>query len=132
MEKIRWIDFQKLTADEIDAGPCLEVTFNGFTAFTVLVRPQQVMLDRARGMGNYIDMGKGHPSLPERFVPVAKPAPWQPLTPFDAEGNPIDPDLAQAHAAKNPALLITEGDTDATQRQGQELPRPAWAQEAQT
>mgnify|MGYP003136952769 CR=1 FL=1 len=131
MQKILWKDFQKLTAQEIDDGPCLEVTYNGFTAFVVLVRPQQVMLDRARGIGGYIDAAKSNAILPERFTPQIEEGPWEALTPFDADGNPIDPELAQAHAAKNPSLIDEEIDIDATQREGPELSRSAWAQETE-
>ena len=93
MENIGWKQFQKLTEEEIAAGPCLKVNYNGILSFIVVVRPEQGMLDRVAGLCTHVDAGKGNPKLPERVFPPQKKIVTEPLMPFDSEGNEIDTDL---------------------------------------
>ena len=69
METIGWKHFQKFTAEEIAAGPCLRVNYNGLLSFVLVVRPEQGMLDRVAGLCSQVDAGKGNPKLPERIFP---------------------------------------------------------------
>lgn len=58
MKKISLTEFKKLSATEIEKGPCLQVTGDGKTLFYAVVNPQQVMKDRIEANCNLIDAGR--------------------------------------------------------------------------
>lgn len=109
MEKITWSQFHSLSAQEIDDGPCLEVTFNERTAFVVVVRPVMGLLDRTRAICGYIDAAKGNPPLAEKIAPEPVVGSWEPLTPNDSEGNPVDEEMLRKHNERQPVAEAWKG-----------------------
>ena len=108
MERITWSKFHSLNAQEIESGPCLEVTFNEMISVIVVIRPQQGMLDQTRGICSYIDAAKGNPPLPEKIATEPVLGPWEVLTPNDADGNPVDRELIRKHAERRPTVTLEE------------------------
>ena len=59
MKKISWTQLKQKTISEIEEGECLEVTADGSMVFYVIIKPEQIMLDRVEGICSQIDKSRG-------------------------------------------------------------------------
>jgi len=58
LETIQWSDFKRLSAQAVEDGPCLKVTFDGRVIFYVVVNPIGMMMQQIEARCSQIDAAR--------------------------------------------------------------------------
>ncbi len=58
LETIQWSDFKRLSAQAVEDGPCLKVTFDGRVIFYVVVNPVGMMMQQIEARCSQIDAAR--------------------------------------------------------------------------